>query len=308
MKKPATPAAAKAPSIKAPAPRKTPKSVQAPTGPIALPPPDTALKPVADTGTVARVALLLRIVAEQKGAFTLTDIAQASNLPAPTVHRLLDLLAQQGLVAHEKSLRSYRAGTELYRISSLVRMNVPLAQLVRPILADAAHACDETCYFALYLPAQLAVMYDSRVDSSHPLDYRFEFNRPMSLLWGASGRSILAYLPEERVRAAIKQEKNFSRDGRVPDEKTLMADLQAIRERGYAYTHGQRVPGGVGVLAPVFDETGGIYGTLGFTVPEQRFREDKLPLLVQSAMTHAAQLSAALGARQGGVKGRDLRS
>jgi DNA-binding IclR family transcriptional regulator len=241
------------------------------------------------------VALLLRLIAARQGSFTLTDIANAANLPAPTVHRLLDLLAQQGLVAHEKAQRSYRLGTELYRISSLVRANVPLAQLVRPLLADAAHEVDETCYFALYLPAQLALMFESRVDSSHPLDYRFEFNRPMSLLWGSSGRVVLAHLPEERVRAAIEQEKNFSRDGRVPDFKRLMAELKQIREQGYAYSHGQRIPGAVGVLAPVFGESAAIYGALGFTVPEQRFHEDKLPLLIKSATGHAARLSAALG-------------
>ncbi len=100
-----------------------------------------------DTGTVARVALLLRLISEQQGAFTLTEIANASNLPTPTVHRLLDLLVQQGLVLHEKSHRSYRVGTELYCIASLVRVNVPLTQVVRPILADAAQECDETCYF-----------------------------------------------------------------------------------------------------------------------------------------------------------------
>lgn len=253
-------------------------------------------RPVADTGTVARVALLLRLIVEQQGPFTLTDIAQASNLPAPTVHRLLDLLTQQGLVAHAKSQRSYRVGTELYRIASLVRVNVPLNQIVQPILADAAQECDETCYFALYLPAQLAVMYESRVDSSHSLDYRVEFNRPMSLLWGSSGRAILAFLPPERIQAAIEQERRFSRDGRVPDETRLMAELKRIREQGYAYSRGQRVPGAVGVLAPVFDQTGTIYGSLGFTVPEQRFREDKLPQFIASATRHAAQLSNALGA------------
>lgn len=261
-------------------------------------------RPAADTGTVARVALLLRLIAEQHGAFTLTDIANTSNLPAPTVHRLLDLLAQQGLVAHEKSQRSYRAGSELYRIASLVRANVPLSQVARPILADAAQECDESCYFALYLPAQLAVMYESCVDSSHPLDYRVDFNRPMSLLWGSSGRAILAFLPQERVHAAIEQERRFSRDGRVPNEKQLLAELEQIREKGYAYSHGQRVSGAVGVLAPVFDQTDSIYGSLGFTVPEQRFHEDKLPQFVRSATAHAAQLSSALGAAMGGIAAR----
>lgn len=255
-------------------------------------------KSAADTGTVARVALLLRLIAERDGPFALSDIAAASGLPAPTVHRLLDLLAQQGLVAHEKSQRNYRIGAELYRISSLIRSNVPLARVVRPILADAAHEADETCYFALYLPSQLALMYESRVDSSHPLDFRFEFNRPMSLLWGSSGRVILAYLPPERVDAAFAQEHQFSRDGRVPDRQELEAELRRIREQGYAHSRGQRVAGAVGVLAPVFDETDRIHGALGFTLPEQRFDDSRLPALIAIATRQAARLSSALGSKR----------
>jgi DNA-binding IclR family transcriptional regulator len=258
--------------------------------------PATPKPAAADTGTVARVALLLRLVADQTAPFTLTDMANASSLPVPTVHRLLDLLTQQGLVAHEKSRRTYRAGTELYRISSLIRANVPVAQLVRPILADAAEQANETCYFALFLPAQLAVMYESRVDSSHPLDYRFEFNKPISLLWGASGRTILAYLPPEQVRAAMAQEKKFSKDGKVPDKAELNAVLEEIRKKGYGHSRGERVAGAIGVLAPVFDRSNQIYGALGFTVPEQRFRADRLNVLANIAKSHAAELSGALGA------------
>ncbi|MEO8387993.1 IclR family transcriptional regulator [Polaromonas sp.] len=264
-----------------------------------------APKVAADTGTVARVAMLLRLIAERQGAFTLTDIANASNLPAPTVHRLLDLLAQQGLVAHEKSQRSYCVGTELYRISSLVRVNVPLVQLVRPVLADAAREADESCYFALYLPAQPAVMYESRVDSSHSLDYRIQFNHPMSLLWGSSGRAILAHVPADRLQAALDNERNFSPGGALPDVIQLHEELRLIRERGYAFSHGQRIPGAVGILAPVFDENQRIFGALGFTIPAQRFQEEKLELLAQSAMSHANQLSRALGSEARSLNSTD---
>jgi len=259
----------------------------------------TRASQVADTGTVARVAMLLRIISERSGSFTLTDVIKISGLPAPTVHRLLDLLAQQGLVAHEKSSRAYRIGTELYRICSLVHSNVPLSRLIQPVLADAVAEMDETCYFALYLPAQLAVMYDSRVDSSHPLNYRFECHKPMSLLWGASGRTILAYLSPELIDAAIAQETQFSPQGPLPDREALLAALADIRLKGYSHTHGERVAGAVGVLAPVFDHNDEIYGALGFTIPEQRFESDRLPLLIDSAVKHAGALSNALGASEG---------
>lgn len=253
--------------------------------------------PTAETGTVARVALLLRLIAERPGLFSLGELAQACGLPAPTVHRLLDLLAQQGLVAHEKALRSYRIGSELYRISALVRANTPLTQLIRPILAAAASEAAETCYFALYLPAQLAVMYESRVDAQHPLDYRVELNRPLSLLWGASGRAILAHLPEQTVQAALEQERIAQPQGALPEPAALQAELEQVRRQGYCHSRGHRIPGAVGVLAPVFDETGQVYGALGFTVPEQRFSKARLAPLAGSAMAHAAELSRALGAR-----------
>lgn len=249
----------------------------------------------ADTGTVARVALLLRLIAEHEGAFGLGELARRANLPAPTVHRLLDLLAQQGIVEHEKLERSYRIGAEFYRIAALVRANVPVDQLVRPVLADAAKEVDESCYFALYLPAQQAVMYDCRVDSSHPLDYRIALNRPMSLLWGASGRTVLAHLPGEDIEAIHRKEKDGGLE--VPVWRDLAVDLAKIRECGYGYTRGHRIRGATGILAPVFNEYGRIYGCLGYTVPDIRMREDMVGALADAAMRHAARLSTALGHR-----------
>ncbi|WP_162580946.1 IclR family transcriptional regulator [Variovorax sp. PBS-H4] len=249
-----------------------------------------------DTGTVSRVALLLRLAAEQREAFTLKDIASAAGLPVPTVHRLLDLLAREGLIAPEGGRRGYRIGTELYRIGSLVKVNTPIPRLINGILSSAVAEVDETCHFAQYLPAQLAVMFDSSVDSSHPLDFRWEVHKPLSLVWGASGRTILAYLPEEKVDQALAAELTWSPTRTPPTRKELLEALAEIRRLGYAFTRGQRVPGAMSILAPVFDENNLIYGALGFVIPEPRFDPARMNVLAQTAKKYAGQLSAALGA------------
>ncbi len=244
---------------------------------------------------MSRIALLLRLAAEQRGAFSLKDIASAAGLPVPTVYRLLDLLALEGLIAQEGGRRGYRIGTELYRIGSLVKNNTPLSGLIHSILVDAVAEMDETCHFAQYLPAQRAIMFDASVECSHPLGFRWEVHKPLSLLWGASGRTVLAYLPEEKMDEALASESRWS-SREPPRREDLMKALRTIRELGYGFTRGERVPDAVSVLAPVFDEKNAIYGALGFVIPEPRFDLTRLDALSTAAKKYAQQVSSALGA------------
>lgn len=249
-----------------------------------------------DTGTVARIALLLRLAAEQRDVFSLKDIATSAGLPVPTVYRLLDLMAREGLIAQEGGRRGYRIGTELYRIGSLVKANTPLSKVIHAILVETVAEIDETCHFAQFLPAQLAIMFDASVESSHPLGFRWHMHKPLSLVWGASGRTVLAHLPEEKMDEALAAESKWSPSREPPKREELKLALSTIRELGYGFTRGQRVPEAVSVMAPVFDQNNSIYGALGFVIPEPRFDMTRLEPLAAAAKKYAQQLSSALGA------------
>jgi DNA-binding IclR family transcriptional regulator len=73
--------------------------------------------------------------------------------------------------------------------------------------------------------------------------------------------------------------------------------LAAIRARGYALSFGQRIPGAVGLFAPVFAADGQVAGSIGYTIPEQRFRRASEAALSRRIRELAAGLSTALGAR-----------
>ena len=57
------------------------------------------------SGTVARVTMLLRVLAEAKGPASLTDISERMKLPVSTTHRLLNLLLDQGFVERGRGSR-----------------------------------------------------------------------------------------------------------------------------------------------------------------------------------------------------------
>nr|MBF0681352.1 helix-turn-helix domain-containing protein [Pseudomonas sp.] len=158
------------------------------------------------SGTVARVAKLLSVLAEAEGHSALSEIAQRMGLPASTTHRLLNLLVEQGFVERESSTKSYRVGLELFRIGSLVASKMTLPDVAGKFMQDIVDACDETCMLSLHDASSHSFMIGKVIYGSHPLRYKVDLYQRSSLVWGAPGRGILAFLPEDVISEAIAQE------------------------------------------------------------------------------------------------------
>ncbi|MFN7752732.1 MAG: IclR family transcriptional regulator [Pseudomonadota bacterium] len=248
----------------------------------------------ADTGTIARAVAVLAAVSESPSGVRIHQLAAALALPASTVHRLLERLIREGMVERDTEAPVYRAGREFLRIAARVVNTHPVQSIAGPFLDEAVRSANETAYLCLYLPAEHRLTFAAHRESTHPLGYRVRSNEPQSLLEGASGRSILAWLDEAARAASLAREATLRS---LPARRALLQDLAAIRERGYALSRGQRIPGAVGLFAPVFGADGQVVGSLGYTVPEQRFRGSSEPALARRVRDLAARLSTALGAR-----------
>ena len=244
----------------------------------------------ADTGTVARAVAVLRAVAESGDGTQIKRISADLRLPASTVHRLLDLLMREGMIERDEEAPTYRAGREFLRLASVVASRHPLQAIAAPLLEQAVASMNETAYLCLYLPREHRLTFAAHVESTHPLGYRVRSHEPQTLLTGASGRSILAFLPADEVDAVLAREGVAGRPDVAPD-------LAAIRARGYALSLGQRIAGAVGIFAPVFGAGGRVTGSLGFTIPEQRFDPAREAEFAQEACRLATELSAGLGYR-----------
>lgn len=249
-------------------------------------------------GTVQRVVEILRHLAE-RGDTTIKDLSAAIGLVPSTCHRMLDLLVKEGLAEQAGERRGYHLGPEFFRLAALVNTRQDIRSLARPFLEQVVDACDETCVLCLYVPADRNMIFAEKIDSSQLLRYQLKLNSPLPVLWGASGRAILAHLPRDE-RAKIYEEAGdapASGEKRPPLDE-LEADLTLIRSRGYAISHGQKIAGAVGINSAVFNATGAVVGSLGVTVPQQRLVATDEAKLGQLVRHHAVALSRALGAPQ----------
>lgn len=253
----------------------------------------------ADTGTVSRTIAILREMVEADGDVQIKTLAEHLRLPPSTVHRLLDLLAHEGMIEHDEAARAYRVGHEFFRMSSLVSDKHPIQAVAMPILKGAMQEYNETAYLGLYLPQEEKMMFAADCESSHPLGYRVRKNAPLSLLTGASGRSMLAFLPKDLVERVLAAEKDDTAVRRaVASRRALHSALAQIRAQGFAVTFGQRIPGAVGIFAAVFDMHGRVVGSIGYTIPEHRYRKNLLPQLAGAVRRFAHTLSRTLGYKE----------
>jgi DNA-binding IclR family transcriptional regulator len=248
-----------------------------------------------ETGTIARTIMVLRAIADTQVEPTLKDLADAVNLPLSTMHRLLELLMKEGMVARDDMTKTFRPGIEFFRLSSHVVNRMPLSTTARPFLVAAMEDCNESSYLAILDAKSNKLIFAACAESKQMLDYRVPLNVPVSLAVGASGLAVLAWLSPERIDAVLKAEAVASPASEMPSRDEQLAKLAEIRQLGYANTFGQRIKGAIGFFAPVFDGRGEVCASFGFTIPQVRFEPSVSSRLVQAILRHGAELSKALG-------------
>ena len=247
------------------------------------------------SGTVARVALLLRVLAEAQGDASLSDIAQRMKLPASTTHRLLNLLHEQGFVDRGQG-NTYRPGLEFLRVGGLVASRAELTEVAQGFMQAVVDECDETCVLSVYMPRNRSAMIAKVIYGSHPLRYEATLYQPSSLAWGATGKGILAFLPADVIDDVLAHEGPSPADGKPIKRAQLERDLAQVRRQGYAHTRGQKIKGAVGISAPVFNGAG-VVAALCITVPDSRFQPSMEAKFARILKHQAERFSNALGWR-----------
>lgn len=261
-----------------------------------------------DRGTVTRVLRMLTYIAQQKSDFGIKEIADALVLPHSTAHRLLHLLAEDGFVERGPS-RRYRAGSEMLRVARVALEGSDIVAAAMAPMRRVVDACGETCLLGLYRAHNHTMSFVARVDSAKPLRYRVRMHGEETLAWGASGRSILAFLPPEVIAAVAARAEASPSSGARLALPALRADLDAIRRAGYARSDGQRIEGAAAIGVPIRAASDRVAGSLCVSVPQIRFRASDEAMIAATLMRESAEISRLWGHDANGTGtsgGRDV--
>ncbi|WP_433723996.1 IclR family transcriptional regulator [Nocardia sp. CA-129566] len=246
-------------------------------------------------GPVARTLQLLQALAEAAEPLSLTQLATQLDLPSSTVHRLLKLLRERGFVEADPESRRYRVGWEFFRVGALVAARQPLNEMARPVLAELTAKCNENSQLGIYRPDERCMMFVEQARSTHHLSFSIPMYSPQPLLWGCSGRVIVAHLADPVVRELLEQAGPAPASGAPPpDPDQYLTELRRIRAEGWDTTNAEKIANSVGFAAPVFNANT-VVGSISITIPTLRYHSYQQAQYAELVMDAARSLSHSLG-------------
>jgi IclR family transcriptional regulator, acetate operon repressor len=187
--------------------------------------------------SLARAFAILEAMADAGGEIGLSQLAIEAQLPPATIHRLVRTLVDLGYARQEPS-RQYSLGPRLMRLVDTSTKR--LGTLAHPYMSDVVETLGESLNLAVLDGEE--IVYVAQVQPSQNFMRMFtEVGRRVKPHATAVGKAILATKPDDEVRELLKRTGMPRRtEHTLTTPKLLFADLERVRERGYALDDGEQ--------------------------------------------------------------------
>ncbi len=215
------------------------------------------------TRSVSRALAVFDAFDEEQLSLTLQQIGVRTGIGAATTYRLVNALEQAGFLVRLES-QEYCLSMKLVRLAGLVRGTAGIRNVCRPKMVEIAKATGETVTINEISGCER--MCIDVIDTPSPLMTILRPGERLPLLKGATGKVLLAY------RTAKERESIIRRSPRAEpiDRKKLEKELNLIRDRGYAMTRSERIPGVTAIAVPLRDMKEEVHYALALTGPSVR--------------------------------------
>lgn len=242
-------------------------------------------------GTLPKVVSILEFFAEHGVEWRIRELAEQLGMSRSTVHRICQMLVAEDMLTFDAETEQYSWGPSLTRISLAVARSVDVSGFIHGVIEDLVAELDETVARTLYDPARRQLVFVDVVECRQPVRYHIETGVAMPVHAGASGKAVLAFLPDAVVDDILDAGLDALTDRTVTDTAAMRRDLDRIRRDGHAVSHGERTIEAVGIACPTFDAHGAVTGSVIVTIPEYRFDADRQTHIVARLTAAAAAIT-----------------
>lgn len=226
---------------------------------------------------------ILNEIGDRDGA-GVSELADAVGLSKSTAHDHLTSLRRNRCVVKQDG--EYCIGLRFLNFGAVARNRYDLYNFAKPEVDRLAEETEETAQVLIEEHGRGIYVYQARGKRAVKTDSHI--GTEVYLHCTAIGKSVLAYLPEDRIDEIIDRHGMPAMTANtVTDREELFDELERIRSRGYALDDCERIAGLRCVAAPIKTDDGEIKGALSVNGPEkyvdhERFTQE-LPDLVQQA-------------------------
>jgi DNA-binding IclR family transcriptional regulator len=238
-------------------------------------------------GAAERAITVLDTLADG-GELGTNEIARRTGMTPSTVSRQLGTLAASGLVERVASSGRYKLGLRLVHLANAVLARLDVREVARPHLVALVDATGETA--TLSVPGDEDAITVDFVPGAHQVQPVSRLGRPSIAHATSAGKVMLAFSGRELPVGPFRAYTTHT----ITDPQALAAEVELVRERGWAQAAGEREPGLTAIAAPIRSARGELEAIVALQGPSNRFDAAAvgaaLPLLVERAEAVSREL------------------
>lgn len=237
-----------------------------------------------------RAIAVLEAIAAADGPIGLVELIDATGLPKPTVHRIVGLLLDAGLLLREAEGKRYAPGPRLASLGLAALTHVAWRAPRHAILKSLVAEIGETCNLTLLDGTE--VVYLDRVEAAWPLRLHFQTGSRVPAHCSASGKLLLALLPSrERKRLLEALPFSYHTAHTITRRRDLEAALKRIRRERLSTDDEEYLDGTVCVAVPVESDKRRVPAALAVHAPTSRMTLKQALQCVPALRRAAARLA-----------------
>lgn len=240
-----------------------------------------------------RILEIIEAICLNPEAATAARLSQTLEIPAPTIYRWLDALSEERFIAPTAS--GHYVPGERFRDLILNSLQYePKVTERRSLLRSLSDQLKETV--SLSIPHGTKLIYFDRLESHWPFQVNLKVGAPLPLHCCASGKLYLSTLEPKAALGIFERIANkSSARNTITTRSAFAAELEKVREVGYALDKEEWFDDMVGAAVPIFCETGALMACLSTHSLTTRKSVEDLERDLPKMLDVAQKLKACLG-------------
>lgn len=244
--------------------------------------------------SVDRALQILEIFEDSDRELSLSQISREMQLNKSTVFGLVGTLKSRGYLDQNSETARYRLGIKLFKLGSIVEVNLDIREVARPFLKLLSDKHKETVHLCLYVRNE--VIYIDKVDGPGSMRMYSQLGRKSPFHCTGVGKAVLAFLDDQTVDQFMNKTafKSFT-PNTITTPEALRREIAKIREQGYCIDEEEIEIGLRCVAAPIFDRKGAVVGALSVAGPAARINDNAIKAIIDDICEVSQMISEQLG-------------
>ena len=206
-----------------------------------------------------------------------------------------------GIVDQERERDQYRLGMKLFELGTTVLANMDLHREAKSGVEALTRASGETVHLSVFDGKSSTVINRTDPDGTRVNTLFVLESSPAHAT--ASGKVALAYQSPAAIERFVARGLPRIAPNTITDAAALIAELSAIRERGYAVDNEELAPNTKCVAAPIRNASGSVFAAISVSGQARRFTPERIAAYSDLVRYHAREISLQLGYRPDAAPG-----